>query len=453
MTGPLPSLLLAAGAAVLGALFVSADAALGSLTSARISALLEQDDLAHRSVLLRYREAPLRMQATYVVGRVLCAASTAVVLVDLLRGYVAGVPGTALGVLAAVVVFALLSDVGIAIARRRTDTWGLRVVALLRPFEYLFIPLAAPLSGVSSAVARSVEEPQAHDPDVASAEVEYLVDEVERSGVVGSDPAEIIRNVLEFEDLRATDVMIPRARIESVELGTSLADVRQLVGESGHSRYPVYEGQLDNVVGLLYAKDVFKLEGEPVPGEPVPQVLSDLIRRNVIFVAETQKLVTLLKEMRQKRQHLAVVVDEFGGTAGIVTLEDVIEEIVGDIKDEHDDELSTPIEETDDGRLLASATLRLGDLAAYLACDIPLDLHESNIAEALELDEVDVGATVERWGLAFTVNDVGEDRRAIRLEVTRLPTGSVFPPTNSSVPPSSTRSKEADSQAPKEEVG
>jgi CBS domain containing-hemolysin-like protein len=384
---------------------------------------------------------------------VFCAALTAVLFVDIMRGLVAGAEGTALGLFAAVTVFAPLSDVGIAIARRRIDTWGLRLAASLLPFEYLFWPLAAPLAKLSSAIARRVEEPQAHDPDVASAEVEYLVDEVERSGVVGSDPAEIIRNVLEFEDLRATDVMIPRARIEGIELSTSLADVRQQVAESGHSRYPVYEGQLDNVVGLLYAKDVFKLDVDPAPGEAVPQVLKDVVRRNVIFVAETQKLVTLLKEMRQKRQHLAVVVDEFGGMAGIVTLEDVIEEIVGDIKDEHDDEMSTPIEETDDGRLLASATLRLGDLAAYLACEIPLDLHEENLAAALGLGDVEVGAAFERWGLVFTVSDVSPERKALRLEVARLPSGSVFPPANSSVPPSSTRTKDGDADAAEKAAG
>jgi CBS domain containing-hemolysin-like protein len=425
-------------------MFLSADAALGSLSSARISALLEQEDLPHKATLQRYQTAPWGMQATYVVGRVLFAAVTAVLAVQIVSLWLAGVAGTVLGVVLAVAIYAPISDVAMAVARRRAETWGLRMAAALRPFELLFWPLSAPLARLSVAVARRVEEPQAHDPIVASAEVEYMVDEVERSGAVGSDPAEIIRNVLEFEDIRATDVMVPRARIEGIEIGTPLPVVRKLVAESGHSRYPIYAGQLDNIVGLLYAKDVFKLD----PSVRIPETrLTDVVRGDVIFVAEQQKLVTLLKEMRQKRQHLAIVVDEFGGTAGLVTLEDVIEEIVGDIKDEHDEESAAPIEEMDDGRLLAIASVRVGDLAAYLACDIPIDLHESSVATALELGPVEVGATFERWGLLFTVSEIDAEKNAQRLEVVKQAAGSIAPPKLSSVPPSPPRAKDGPDDA------
>jgi len=274
---------------------------------------------------------------------------------------------------------------------------------------------------------RRVEQP--HDLRVAEAEVEIMVDEVERSGLFGHEPAEMIRNVLEFEDRRARAVMVPRTRIEAINANTPLDEVRRFVGESGHSRYPVYEGQLDNVIGILVAKDVFKLESpsldldDQIP-ESKPRTLVDVVRRDVVFVHEQQKLATLLREMRQKRQHLAVVVDEFGGTSGIVTMEDVIEEIVGDIRDEHDEE-SAPIQELGDGRLLASGVMRVEDLADYLGLSIEDADRAATLASAFE-PSVDEGASITRWGLDLVAREV-KSGQIERVEV-RRPLHSLPPP-------------------------
>lgn len=429
MSVPLPSLLLAFGSALLGAVFVSADAALGSLTSSRVAALLEQEELRHKSTLERFSKAPATMHSTYVVGRVLCAAVTAIMLDHVIESFVSGRLGTVLAIVATVALYAPISDIATAVVRRNADMWGPRLGTYLRPLELLFFPLTAPLAYVSTVLSQRIQEPETNDPDVASAEVEYFVDEVERSGVVGAEPAEIIRNVLEFEDRRAKDVMVPRNRVEAVELCTPLDEVRRHVAESGHSRYPVYEGQLDNVVGLLVAKDVFRAENESSDEDHVPESrsrsLSDVVRRDVIFVPEQQKLVTLLREMRQKRQHLAVVVDEFGGTSGIVTLEDVIEEIVGDIRDEHDEAEIAPIQELGDGRLLALASLPLADLSTYLGLEVDDQHPKRTLASAFDGD-VSEGAQTEAWGLTLVVREV-RDGKPEKIEVTR-PSRSNRPP-------------------------
>src|SRR5262249_53911404 len=148
---------------------------------------------------------------------------------------------------------------------------------------------------------------------------------------------EMIRNVLEFADRTARDVMVPREKVEAIEITTPIDRALRIVTEVGHSRYPVYKGRLDDVAGLLYAKDLFKaLEG---PSQPT---LRELVPP-ANFVAGPRPLSPLLREMRRRRHHLAIVVDELGGVAGIVTLEDILEEIVGDIRDEHDENAIEPI--------------------------------------------------------------------------------------------------------------
>ncbi len=438
MEVPLPSLLLALAAAVLGALFVAADSALGSLSTARIAALLEQSDLPHGSALVRYQKRPMTLHSTYVVGRVICAALTAILLAEVVEPVLPGRYGTLLALFAAVTIYAPISSLTAEMARRNADAWGLALASYLRPFEYLLLPMAGPLALVTESLADRIKEPDSTNPGVASAEVEYFVDEVERSGVVGAEPAEIIRNVLEFEDRRARDVMVPRLRVEGIELSTPLDEVRRLVAESGHSRYPVFEGQLDNVIGILVAKDVFKAEVD-VPDSVGRRTLAEVIRRDVIFAHEQQKLVSLLREMRQKRQHLAVIVDEFGGTSGIVTLEDIIEEIVGDIRDEHDD-AEAPLSEIGPGRWVAASSMTLDDLAAFLALTAPMgELGPRTLGSLFESSSPSAGETVKVLGIELVARDLDNDIIA-RVEVI-VPTHSAA---KSGAPPSLDAPAESD---------
>jgi putative hemolysin len=426
MNVPLPALLIALSAAVLGALFVAADAALAHLTPARRAALLEQDGLPHKIALERYHAQEIRMHAAYTVGRVLCAAVTAVLLGEVVETWVPPPAGTALAVFATLTLFAPISSVLATVARKNSDTWGPLLASYLRVFEWALLPLAFPLARVSERLADGLSEQEEGDSSIATAEVEHFVDQVERSGVVGADPAAIIRNVLGFEDLCARDVMVARTRIEAIDLATPLDTVRRLVAESGHSRYPVFEGQLDNVIGILVAKDVFKAETAPDDEAPQsrPRTLADVVRRDLIFVPEPQKLVSLLRDMRQRRQHLAVVVDEFGGTSGIVTMEDIIEEIVGDIRDEHDDVEHAPIQDLGGDRWLVAGSVPIADLGAYLGFALDDGDEERTIAHIF--DGVELGSTQARWGLSVTVQEV-RNGRVERVELERTPSASIRP--------------------------
>jgi CBS domain containing-hemolysin-like protein len=250
--------------------------------------------------------------------------------------------------------------------------------------------------------------------------VEALVDEGERSGVLASEPAEMIRNVLDFADRTAKDVMIARSEVLAIEAATPLEEVRRQVVESGHSRYPVYKEQIDNIVGLLYAKDLFHAahSDEEASQRRLIRSVEDLLRKPANFVAESQPLSSLLREMRQRRQHLAIVVDEFGSVSGIVTLEDVLEEIVGDIRDEHD----LPIEDLGDGRVVADATVSMKELCAYLGTDIGVEREDESLGRMLttHLGKIpEVGTAFSKFGLRFVIRD-SDDKHVAKVEVARV---------------------------------
>jgi CBS domain containing-hemolysin-like protein len=287
---------------------------------------------------------------------------------------------------------------------RRTADWVMPIFALgLIPFELLIAPLAF----LSSGFARLVKIRQNTNPQIAETEVELMVGQRERSGALAQEPAELIRNVLEFSELTARDAMIPRKRMTAIKIDTPFEKVLEIVTETGHSRYPVYREDLDDILGLLYVKDLFRvLKRSWRPPSPESATASqnqarimDSVREQVKYASETQSLTALLAEMRQDRQHMAIVVDEYGGTSGIVTLEDILEEIVGDIQDEFDYE-EAPIVHDDRGRIIADAAVPLSDLSAYLGSELDPDGQYDSLGGML----TDKAGEVPRAGTSIHVD-------------------------------------------------
>lgn len=174
-------------------------------------------------------------------------------------------------------------------------------------------------------------------------EMESLIEEGTAEGVLNPDEEEMLLSVLSFRNTLVREVMVPRTEMLCVEVSEPLDALVRLMVEEGHSRIPVYEEDLDHVVGFVTARDVLPYWGASVPLPPLAEVL-----RPAYFVPETMSLETLLGEFRRRRAHLAIAVDEYGGVSGLVTLEDVLEEIVGEIQDEYDEE-DAEIREMGDG--------------------------------------------------------------------------------------------------------
>jgi CBS domain containing-hemolysin-like protein len=411
--GVVAEIIAAAMATAVGSLFAASDAALSEIPEGRMQAL-SSDASSAGSVFRRYASDPLRILSRWLVGRVVALSAATVLLNQAARE--AGLDRIALplAVLGAVLTYGTFAEIGSTLARRMPERVGFLALVFLRPLEWLLVPLADPLAIVGRAVGRRVPKSRPVDARITETEVEWVVSEGEKAGAIANEPAEMIRKVLDFKDLTAREVMVPRRHIVGIELSTPLSDVIAFVASEKHSRYPVYRETIDTIVGLLNAKDLF---GVVRDGRTSTMKLADVMRTPVMFVSENQPAAKILQDMRSRRLHMSIVSDEFGGTSGLITLEDVIEEIVGDIRDEHD--LDAPIQSMGDGRVVADASVPLSQLARALGKPLPDDgefesLGGLIVSRAGRVPQV--GATVQVDGLKLIVREADETR-VVKVEI------------------------------------
>ena len=236
-----------------------------------------------------------------------------------------------------------------------------RIVRPIRWFQDLIAHAFARALGVPQ---RQLEEEEARD------EMLDAVSEGEREGAIDDDEREMIESIIEFSDLAVSEVMTPRTSVFGLDVNTPIDQAVPMIVETGHSRVPVFEGSLDDVVGILYAKDLLGLWG--ARQETLP-TLRDLMRKPY-FVPETKKTAILLRELRNDKVHLAVALDEYGGMSGLITLEDIVEEIVGEIEDEYDrpeEAESQPIQLINEREADVSARVHIDDLNDALNLELP----------------------------------------------------------------------------------
>jgi CBS domain containing-hemolysin-like protein len=208
-------------------------------------------------------------------------------------------------------------------------------------------------------------------PFITEEEIMTMVDAGQEVGVIEEDEKEMIYSVFALGDTVAREVMIPRIDIVALDVLTSLDDALDVVVAAGHSRIPTYEDTIDNIVGVLYAKDLLELWKEKRDGVSLRDEL-----RQPYFVPESKPLDELLEEMQQRKVHIVIVVDEYGGTAGIVTLEDIVEEIVGEIQDEYDAE-EPIVEQAGEGEFVFNARVDLDDVNRLMGTAFPTELGDT----------------------------------------------------------------------------
>ena len=202
-------------------------------------------------------------------------------------------------------------------------------------------------------------------------EIHDLVDEGQAKGLISNEESHMVYGVLDLKEIRAHSIMIPRTEISAAPINSTLGEVIKLVSDCGHTRIPIHNDNIDKITGILHAKDILKLWGK----DP-DSILPFEILRKPCFVPGTQKINELLHDLKERKTHLAIVTDEYGGTAGIITVEDIIEEIVGEIMDEHDDEKSL-VTIIDDETLLVDARLEVEKLEEHLGLELPKGEFES----------------------------------------------------------------------------
>jgi CBS domain containing-hemolysin-like protein len=400
------------------------DAAVTAIPEARMHALLETDDDRHVA-LRRYLARPGVILARLLVGRVVCSVGAAIVAT---RAFLEWSPAYGPFLAFALVggTYTLLAEIATTLARARATSVAGPLLGIVRPFELMMIPLAAPMAGVGKLVTQGVTRTSIpSDPDasaraaeIAEREVEYLIEAGQRTGTL--DGADLLQAAVEFKDTRAAEVMVPRTKMVAIDLRTPLPRVLEIITVEGHSRFPVYDRRPDEIVGLLYVKDLFRVVRE---GRLAATSLESLVRRPVLFVQEQQEVSTILREMRQRRLHMAIVVDEFGGTAGLVTLEDILELLVGDIQDELDEE-ERRVQDLGDGRLLVDAAVSIDELATQLGIEFPAHNGAFVSLGGLvmeQLGKVPSPGTIVPIGAIDLVVREADERRVRRIEVVSKP--------------------------------
>ncbi len=234
----------------------------------------------------------------------------------------------------------------------------------------------------------------------------------EEAGALEFEERVMIEEILEFGKTMVREVMVPRIDIKAILVDENYAAIRQIVSETGHSRLPVYDGDIDHVIGIMHVKDMLR---QPVGEEAPPRELA----RKALFVPETKMIDDLLREFQQARRHMAIVVDEYGGTAGMVTLEDLIEEIVGEIQDEYDSEAPL-VRETQPDVWIADAIVNLDEFEEFTGIALPEDGWDTlgGFIYSLEGNVPETGQVLEWEDFLFTIVEI-EGRRIRKVEISR----------------------------------
>ncbi len=285
---------------------------------------------------------------------------------------------------------------------RDPEVWTMRLNIFMRlviaPLSILLAPLGiSGQRGESDEVAVSVTED----------DLKTLVDASEEEGGIEHDERRMIFSIFQFGDTLTREIMVPRIDVLTIDVHTSLPDAVDAFLQSGHSRVPVHEETIDNILGLLYAKDLLRVwrEGNHLDS------LRDLLRP-AYFVPEAKKIDELLTDMQSQRVHMAVVVDEYGGMAGLVTLEDIIEEIFGEIQDEYDQAEQSPYQVTKDGDYIFLGRVDLDDFNDVIGCRLPTD--EADTLGGYIYSQLghipNAGESVQKDNLLLTVEEVSAQR-------------------------------------------
>lgn len=402
--------------AVFAAGYAIVNATASSLSAARKIALRDNLQGSDRDAMDRYLVSQQKLETRWLMGRVAGVSATAALMAWQLGTSVA-LPWLYAWI-GAVTAYAIPAEVARQFTQPRADRLLPGLLRLARFGEWLVAPVADPLHFIGR-TASGNSLPRGPSATLTESEVELLVNEGELNGSLDHEQSEMIRNVLDFGEVTAEELMVPRTQVDAVNEAQTMEEVLAEASRSHHSRYPVFSGSIDNVVGILHVKDLFHAMVEGLEGTTA----LDLARRPVAFVPEGQLASTVLKEMRAGRHHMAVVLDEFGGVAGILTLEDLLEEIVGDIQDEHDADDAARIKLISPHCAVVDASTPVSDVNRALGTDLPEEGDYVSLAGLL-LEHLHTvppqGSEHEVLGLKVVIQEADE-RRIGQVQLSDVP--------------------------------
>jgi CBS domain containing-hemolysin-like protein len=418
---PLLEACLLLAAVLAAAFFAAAETALTSLPRLSLRRLAEERP-RYAAMLQAFEGDAGRLLTTIIVSSNLAVISFSFLASALTAGYLSAedalpqrLAGWALSLLASALMLLAAEIAPKVVAKRRPEAVALAVLPLLGPAERVLGPLVRVLMRAVNLLARPLGGGSFERvPVVTEEEIRLAVAEGEREGVLEKEEREMIHSIISFGDTLVKEVMVPRTDMVCISASDPMDRIAEELIECGFSRVPVYDGHFDNIVGVLFAKDFLA-----AMANRDLILLKDCLRPAAV-VPETKKVSELLREFKRGHQHIALVVDEFGGTAGLVTMEDLLEEIVGEIKDEYDSEERLWLAEPG-GSYAVDARAPLADLNAELGLGLPEDGEMASLGGFV----VTQMGRVPRKGEGLSYNDLrmsvleGTARRLLKVRVWR----------------------------------
>ena len=300
---------------------------------------------------------------------------------------------------------------------RTEGRWAAHLRWPIRVLLWLVMPLTA-MAGFFFSVASLSEEPSTPEED-AAVDVEALLEAGEEEGILEESDRDLVRSAVEFGDKLVREVMTPRPRIFAVARTTTLEEFVSLLGEHNYSRVPVFDDSIDNITGIAFAHDLLQISDQEAHLRTVAS-----IEREAAFIPETKRVYELLREMQREKRHMSVVIDEYGGVSGLVTIEDLLEEIVGEIRDEHEESAaSEEPERQPDGSWMVQGEFPVSQLEDLFGA--PLELNESYEATTLGGLACEIEGRIPLTGEVVMLDETGvrmeivasTDRRVERMRI------------------------------------
>jgi putative hemolysin len=373
---------------LLNGVFVAAEIAFVSVRRTRLDELADEGD-RRASRAQRLLKDPGRVLAVIQVAitflGALASAVAAVSIVELLAAPLSGVSfiGERAGALALLIVTLLVSVVSIVLGELIPKGLALanpdRVALIAAGPISVFAKIVGPLVGLLVVLTKAISKPFGIDPtrtpELSAAEIRLIVEQGSQQGVIEAEEEQMISAVMSLSDSKLHEVMVPRIDIVAIDQEATFDEAVEVVLKEGHSRTPLYRESVDHIVGILYAKDLLRLIAA---GGERPRIRD--IMRPALFVPESQSVDDLLHELQRRKVHMAIVLDEYGGTAGLVTIEDLLEEIVGEIQDEFDEEEPMKVE-VGPGEAIVDGRADIDELVELI--DPPLELEDDEEYDTL----------------------------------------------------------------------
>lgn len=411
------------GCLVLSAFFSGSETALTSLSSSKTRQLIEEDGKVWLQLWL---DRPIPVLTTILIGNNIVNVASSALATDLTHRLLDGTKHEGLAIPAAVGAMTLLlltfgEITPKAIAKRLHIQFGSVAMRMLRPMYYVFHYTGVTRVFVffTRAIMRRIgNDVEDRSPYVTYEEIEYLIALGSKEGTFSEDKERLLRSVVEFPETLVKEIMVPRTDMIATPDSVTLDELLGLLAECGHSRIPVYAESIDDVVGIFYAKDLIPLLSDRDEADAFNM---QRYLRPSFFIPETKRIADLLAEFQGNRMHIAIVVDEFGGTAGIITLEDIIEEIFGDIQDEYDAEPEQILEIGPD-ILRADARVPIEHIEQYFGVHFPDEVDYESLGGFIlaEMGSVPTPGEEFQWKAMFFRIIDADEKKIITVEVERI---------------------------------